>query len=163
MLFGWTAALNGTRLMRACVLAAAALLAGCIYDVPITASGTRNIDARLIGDWASADGKENVKIRELTPTTYLVLYNGDPFRAYHSDFAGAPFVTVQDLNGLDRKYSYIKYSLSADGKKLTAWAVNAETIPKTLRTSGEARRLLRQNLASPKLYGDEPLELARKK
>ena len=150
------------RAWRWLALLAACVLTGCIYDVPITASGTRTIDARLIGDWASADGKENLKIRELTATTYLLLLNGDPFRAYHSDFAGASFVTVQDLNGLDRKYAYLKYALSPDGKKLTAWAVNSDTVPKTLRTSGEARRLLRQNIANPRLYVDEPLELMKK-
>jgi hypothetical protein len=141
----------------------ACVLAGCIYDVPVTASATRNIDARLIGDWTSEDGKENLKVRELTGTTYLLLLNGDPFRAYHSDFAGVSFVTVQDLNGPERKYAYLKYALSADGRKLTAWSVNSDTIPGSVRTSGEARRLLRQNLANPKLYVEEPLELVKRK
>jgi hypothetical protein len=34
---------------------------------------------------------------------------------------------------------------SADRKTLTAYAVNSETIPKTLRTSGAVRKFLRQN------------------
>lgn len=142
---------------------AAVSLAGCIYDVPVTAGATRNIDARLVGDWASADGKENVRIRELNGTTYLVLLNGDPFRVYHSDHAGVSFVTAQDLDGPVQKFAYLKYALSADGQKLTVYAVNAETIPKTLKTSGEARRLLRQNLANPKLFVDDPLELVKRK
>ena len=92
---------------------------------------TRNIDTRLIGDWSSDDGQEKLAVRELTGTTYLLLLNGDPFRAYHSDFAGVAFVTVQDLDGRDRKYAYLKYALSPDGQRLTAWAVNTDTIPKT--------------------------------
>jgi hypothetical protein len=148
------------RWLAAC---AACLLAGCIYDVPVTASATRNIDARLVGDWTSADGKENVKIRELNSTTYLVLLNGDPFRAYHSDLAGVNFVTVQDLDGPAQKFAYLKYALSADGQKLTVHAVNADTIPDTVKTSGEVRRLLRKNLANPKLFADEPLELIKRK
>ena len=85
-------------LLRWLAVAAVCALAGCVYDVPITASGTRNIDAKLLGDWRSKDGKEQLKIRELNGTTYLLLLNGDPFRAYHSDFAGVPFVSVQDLD-----------------------------------------------------------------
>jgi hypothetical protein len=146
----------------ACMLVAC-VVSGCIYDAPITASGTRNIDARLVGDWTSEDGKENLKVRELTGTTYLLVLNGDPFRAYHSDFAGVSFVTVQDLNGRDRKYAFFKYALSADAAKLTAWAVDSDTVSKSLRTSGEARRLLKQNLANPKLYVDQPLELMKRR
>src|SRR5256885_4377109 len=83
-------------IVRWLAAAAVCVLAGCIYDVPITASGTRNIDAKLLGDWRSKDGKEQLKIRELNGTTYLLLLNGDPFRAYHSDFAGVAFLSVQD-------------------------------------------------------------------
>jgi hypothetical protein len=149
--------------LRRIAALASFLLAGCIYDVPITVSATRNVDARLVGDWASEDGKENLKIRVLNGTTYLLLLNGDPFRAYHSDFAGVSLVTVQDLDGPAQKFAYLKYTLSADGKRLTAFAVNSETIPKTVRTSGEVRKLLRQNLANPKLYSHDPLAFSRRK
>ncbi len=100
------------------LLAAMATLAGCIYDAPLTANGTRRVDARLVGDWTSEDGKENLKVRALDPTTYLLILNGDPFRAWHSDFAELPFVTVQDLDDPARKYAYLKYALSDDGQHL---------------------------------------------
>ena len=138
-------------------------LGGCIYDVPVTASATRNIDARLVGDWASEDGKENLKVRELSGTTYLLLFNGDPFRAYHSDVAGVSFVTVQDLDRREQKYAYVKYMLSPDGRSLTAWSVSLDVVPKTMRTSGEVRRLLRQNAANPKLFNAEPLVLRKRR
>ena len=48
-------------LLRWLAVAALCALAGCIYDVPITASGNRNIDAKLLGDWHSKDGKEQLK------------------------------------------------------------------------------------------------------
>ena len=35
------------------LLAAMTTLAGCIYDAPLTANGTRCVDARLVGDWTS--------------------------------------------------------------------------------------------------------------
>jgi hypothetical protein len=145
------------------IVAAICALSGCIYDVPITASGTRNIDAKLLGDRRSKDGKEQLKIRELNGTTYLLLLNGDPFRAYHSDFAGVPFVSVQDLDKPEQKFAYLKYALSPDGTTLTAYAVNADTLPKTVRTSAAVRKLLRQQLANPKLYVDEPLELVKQR
>ena len=45
--------------------------------------------------------------------------------------------------------------MSPDGKTLTAYAVNSDTLPKTVRTSAAVRKLLRQNLANPKLYVDD--------
>jgi hypothetical protein len=96
--------LAGAYILRALVAGAALLLAACVYGVPITGSATRTIDAGLVGDWRSADGKT-----------------------------------------------------------LTAYAVNSETIPKTLRTSGAVRKFLRQNIANPKLYVDVPLVLVRQR
>src|SRR6266513_6510162 len=49
-------------------------------------------------DWVSLDGKENMRVRRLDDSTYVVYYDGDLFRAYHSDVAEIPFATVQDLN-----------------------------------------------------------------
>ena len=56
------------------LLAAMATLSGCIYDAPLTANGTRRVDARLVGDWTSDDGKENLKTAyavssEIIPST----------------------------------------------------------------------------------------------
>ena len=146
-----------------CALTAAATLAGCIYDAPLTANATRRVDARLVGDWASDDGKELLKVRQLDTTTYLLILNGDPFRAHHSDFAEVSFVTVQDLDAPTRKYAYIKYALSDDGQRLTGYAVSSDVVPATLKSSSDARRLVRANLENPKLFVDEPLQLVRKK
>jgi len=161
------AAAAGGRLQRIacwlCTAAAAAMVAGCIYDVPLTANATRRVDARLVGDWSSDDGKELLKVRQLDSTTYLLILNGDPFRAHHSDFADVAFVTVQDLDAPTRKYAYIRYALSDDGQRLTGYAVNSDVIPTTLKSSSDARRLVRSNLENPKLFVDEPLQLVRKK
>ena len=147
--------------LLACLAALA--LCACIYDVPLTAAPTRDVDARLVGDWASPDGTERVKVRPLDQQHYIVVYNGDVFRAYHSDVGGRPFATVQDLDGPERKFAYISYSLSADGQRLRVLAVNADTIPKSLRTPAAARRLLAAHADDPKLFGDEPLDLVRQK
>jgi hypothetical protein len=87
---------------------------GCQYDVPITSGPPRNVDERLLGDWTSLDGKENMKVRRLDDSTYVVYYDGDLFRAYHSDVGDTPFATVQNLNSRDRKYAYIIWKLSDD-------------------------------------------------
>jgi hypothetical protein len=55
----------------------------CNYDVPITSGPTRKVEQRLLGDWISLDGKENMKVRRLDDNTYVVYYDGDLFRAYH--------------------------------------------------------------------------------
>ena len=59
----------------------------CEYDVPITPSPTQKVQERLLGDWTSADGKEKMKVRKLDDSVYIVYYDGDLFRAYHSDVA----------------------------------------------------------------------------
>src|SRR6187401_584999 len=79
-------------------------LNACQYDIPITSAPTRKVQEQLLGDWTSADGKEKLKLRSLDDSIYIVYCDGDLFRAYHSDIAETPFVTVQDLNSNDRKY-----------------------------------------------------------
>ena len=77
----------------------------CQYEVPITSAPTRKVQEQLLGNWKSSDGKEELKVRSLDDSVYIVYYDGDLFRAYHSDVAKTPFVTVQDLNSTDRKYA----------------------------------------------------------
>lgn len=79
----------------------------CNYDIPITSAPTRKVREQLLGNWRSTDGKEELKVRSLDDSVYIVYYDGDLFRAYHSDVAETPFATVQDLNSSDRKYAYV--------------------------------------------------------
>ena len=57
-----------------------------------------------------------MRVRRLDDSTYVVYYDGDLFRAYHSDVAEMPLVSVQDLNSSDRGYAYVVWKLSSDGK-----------------------------------------------
>ena len=82
------------------------VFSACQYEVPITSSATRTVQGQLLGDWVSLDGKEKMRVRRLDDSIYVVYYDGDLFRAYHSDVAETPFATVQDLNSSDRKYAY---------------------------------------------------------
>jgi hypothetical protein len=127
----------------------------CNYDVPITPGPTRKVEVRLLGNWTSADGKEKLKLRSLDDSVYIVYYDGDLFRAYHSDVAKTPFVTVQDLNSSDRKYAYVIWKLSDDGKNLTLRSVNDKVVPKETKDSTSVVALLTKNTSNPELFGEE--------
>jgi hypothetical protein len=142
--------------------AAAAVIAVCVlaftacqYEVPITSSPTRKVQERLLGDWTSADGREKLKLRSLDDSVYVVYYDGDLFRAYHSDIADTPFATVQDLNSNDRKYAYMVWKLSDDGKHLRLRSVSDKVIPKETKDSATVVALLTKNARNPELFGEE--------
>lgn len=145
------------------VTLAAFLLAGCNYEVPLTARATRNVDARLLGVWLGGDdGKDNMVVRSFDEGTYVVAMDHDLYRAYHSDFAGTAFVSVQDLNADNRKYVYFTWKLSPDNTQLTLVGVSNKVVPETVKDRGAIQKLIKANLANPALYGD-PLTFTRKK
>jgi hypothetical protein len=125
------------------------------YSAPITEQATRKINATLIGDWASADRKVRIKIRELNETAYVVTYNGILFKAFHSDFSGVSFVSVQELETPERSFTYLAYRTSDDGQKLYLRLVNKEVIPDDVQTASAVRLLLRDNLQNPALFHTE--------
>jgi hypothetical protein len=127
----------------------------CQYEAPITSSPTRKVQEQLLGNWVSLDGKENMRVRRLDDSTYVVYYDGDLFRVYHSDVAETPFVSVQDLNSTDRKYAYVVWKLADAGKRLTLRNVKEKVIPKETRDSGTVAALLTKNAHNPELFGEE--------
>jgi hypothetical protein len=134
-----------------CILAFTA----CKYEVPITSGPTRKVQEQLLGDWASLDGKERMKVRRLDDNIYIIYYDGDLFRAYHSDVAETPFASVQDLNSNDRKYAYVVWKLSDDGKHLSLRNVSDKVIPKETRDPAMVVALLKKNARNPELFGEE--------
>jgi len=134
-----------------CILAFSA----CEYEVPITSSPTRKVEERLLGNWSSLDGKEKMKVRRFDDSIYIVYFDGDLFRAYHSDVADAPFVSVQDINSSDRKYAYVVWKLSDDGKRLTLRSVQSKVVPKEQKDSATVAKLLKENAKNPDLFGEE--------
>jgi hypothetical protein len=125
------------------------------YEVPITPSPTRNVQERLLGDWVSLDGKEQMKVRRFDDNIYIVYYDGDLFRAYHSDVAETAFFSVQDINSNDRKYAYVVWKLSDDGKHLSLRSVQSKVIPKEQKDSAKVAELLRENAKNADLFGEE--------
>jgi hypothetical protein len=96
-----------------------------------------------------------MKVRALEDSTYVVYYDGDLFRTYHSDVAETPFATVQDLNSSDRKYAYVIWKLSDDGKNLRLRSVNDKVVPKETKDSATVVALLTKNARYPELFGEE--------
>jgi hypothetical protein len=113
------------------------------------------VQEQLLGNWRSSDGKEELKLRRLEDSVYIVYYDGDLFRAYHSDIADTPFATVQDLNSNVRKYAYMVWKLSDDGKHLRLRSVSDKVIPKETKDSATVVALLTKNARNPELFGEE--------
>jgi hypothetical protein len=113
------------------------------------------VQEQLLGNWISLDGKENMRVRRLDDSTYVAYYDGDLFRAYHSDVAETPFVSVHDLNSNDRKYAYVVWKLSDDGKRLSLRSVSNKVIPKETKDSATVAALLTKNARNPQLCGEE--------
>ncbi|HEY3026218.1 MAG TPA: hypothetical protein VGJ55_08725 [Pyrinomonadaceae bacterium] len=125
------------------------------YAVPITSTPTRKIDQRLLGNWLSKDGSDKIKVRKLDDSIYIVSFNGDLYRAFHSDLGGTAFISAQEIDSSDRKYAYLAYKLSDDGKRLSVRAVNTKLIPKETNSSVRVQKLLKINLQSAELFDDE--------
>jgi hypothetical protein len=96
-----------------------------------------------------------MRVRRLDDSTYVVYYDGDLFRAYHSDVAELALASVQDLNSNDRKYAYVVWKLSNDGNRLTLRSVSNKVIPTETRDSASVAALLTKNARNPELFGEE--------
>ena len=127
----------------------------CEFEVPITSGPTRKVEERLLGNWSSLDGKEKMKVRRFDDSIYIVYFDGDLFRAYHSDVAETSFVSVQDINSSDRKYAYVVWKLSDDGKRLSLRSVQSKVVPKEQKDSATVAKLLKENAKNPDLFGEE--------
>ena len=93
-------------------------------------------------------------MRRLDDSIYIVYYDGDLFRAYHSDVAETLFASVQDLNSKDRKYAYVVWKLSDDGQRLSLQSVS-KMIPKEAKDSAAVAAVLTKNARNPELFGEE--------
>jgi hypothetical protein len=72
-----------------------------------------------------------------------------------SDVAKTAFVSVQDIDSAERKYSYLAWKLSEDGKQLGLRVVSDKVIPKETKDSTGVQKLLEKNLKNPDLLQDE--------
>jgi len=153
--------MNTTRVQRLALVVVAVVcclsFSGCEgdYAFPITSGPTRKIDRRLLGNWVSKDGTDKIKVRSLDDSIYIVSFNGDLYRAFHSDVGKTSFISAQDIDSANRKYAYLAYKLSDDGKQLYLRPVDTEVIPKETKNSVKVQKLLKINLQRPELFGEE--------
>ena len=129
------------------------VITSCEYDVPVTKEPTRSLDDRLIGDWVAMDGW--IKVRRLDASGYVIFHDGKLYRAWHSEVAGLPLVSVQDIDSDKRKFSYLGYALSDDGRRLTLRVVNDKLIPDDTKDSDRVKRLLEEHAHNPGLFGED--------
>jgi len=145
--------------------AAALLLAGCNYDVALTAKPTRKVGERLLGDWLGGEGgKDLMNVRQLDASSYVVAFDNDIYRAFHSDFADTAFVSVESLQSGSNhgKYVYLSWALSPDGNQLTLRTVSSQVVPESTKGRPALQKLIKANLDNSALFG-EPLVFTRKK
>lgn len=128
----------------------------CTYSTALTAEPTRAADPRLAGTWTmtAPDENDQMTIRVFDDRQYVVEYKGDVYRAFHTDVAGLPLMSVQDLNGDERKWMFIEWKLSDDGKRLTLRAVQTELVPESTRERAALVKLVEANRDDPKLFGE---------
>jgi len=144
------------RMMLLALCAGALVIGGCTYDEPITTKPTRKVEPGLMGDWTSTgEHKEHMRVRQWDAKTYVLIFDEELYRAYHSDLAGLPLVSVQSLQPQDRKFAYLTWKLSADGKTLTLRVVNEKVVPSELKTSAAVQKRLKENAANPDLFEEE--------
>jgi hypothetical protein len=130
-------------------------LAGCNYDVPVTVNPTRPVNERLAGNWAAMEGW--MKVRAFDANSYAIVHDGKLYRAWHSDVAGLPLVSVQDIDSERRKYAYMVYALSDDGRRLTLRLVNDKIIPAGSKDSDAVQQLFKKHAHEPALFGQDIL------
>lgn len=131
---------------------ASLLLGGCDYEVPLSEKPERAIDGRLIGEWVSPDSW--IKVRPFDTDHYVIVHNGALFRGWHSTVAGLSLVTVQALEDKNRRYAYLAYEISADGRRLDLRFVRDDVVSKKIKDTAGMRKAVEQHAKHPELLSD---------
>lgn len=142
--------------LLAALLALTFALAGCDYPVPLTEAPTRPVETQVLGNWIGVgDESSMLNLRQLDEHTYIAVIDGDAYRVHHSDFAGLPLVSAQDLNSSDRKYCLYTWTLQEEAKQLVLRRVNSRVVPEDAADSATLQRQLQQHRQDPALLGEE--------
>ena len=143
--------------MRRWIVPAVLLLLGaCHYELSLTEAPTGAADARLTGTWTLVEPEkgERMDVRLYDDRNYVIAYNGDLYRAFHSEVAGLPLISAQNLNDRERKWIYFTWQLSENGRRLTIRAVRTEVVPATTRDRASLVKLIEANRENPALFGE---------
>ena len=136
------------------VAVSAALLLSCDYSLPLTEAPTAKVNPVLLGTWAPIDEDDApMDVRMYDEHTYVIATKGDIYRAYHTDVAGLPLISVQNLNDSERKWLYVVWKVSSDGNELSMRAVSTSLVPDGTREA--IVKAIEANRDNPKLFNDE--------
>lgn len=134
-------------------------LTGCDFDVPATAGPTRPVEQKLLGNWVTLDPDDHkelaMHLRALDEFNYAVSIEDDIYRAFHSDVAKLPLVSVQDLNTADRKYVLFTWRFADGGAKLILHRIATTVIPDKTKDTATLQELLSAHAKDPRLLGPE--------
>lgn len=104
----------------------------------------------------SPEKGEEMVIRLDGDRRYVIEYDsglhGITYRAFHTEVAGMPLISVEVANERERKWVVLDWKL--EGERLTIRAVNPEVVP-----PGDRESLVKAILANrdnPKLFREEP-------
>ena len=128
---------------------------GCNYDFPLTDRPTDRVHKELLGAWTAEEGQERVEIRAFDERSYVVNDSGQLYRMIHTDLGDLRILSVQELESADRRYVYLRWRLTPDGKELHLNGVNTRVIPTSLPSARAVRRAMKKNRSNPDLFTEE--------
>ena len=138
--------------LRIGALVCAIFFSGCEFDVPLTVKSTRPVQQKLIGDWTSVDGKDQMRVRQLDVDSYAIAYNGELYRAHHSDFADTPFVSVLHLDAENRKYAVLAWELVEENNRLRLRVVSSKVVATAASTPAALQKDVERHLGDTALF-----------
>jgi hypothetical protein len=148
--------MKATTALSATLLALTFALVGCDYQVPLTETPTRPVQAQVLGNWVGVGEEDSMlNLRRLDENTYLAIIDNDAYRVFHSDFAGLALVSAQDLNSSERKYCLYTWALQDGTKHLVLRRVSSRVVPEDVPDSATLQQQLQRHLQDPALLGEE--------
>ena len=138
-------------------------LCGCyVSKVPMASSANSDLDPNLIGKW-----EKIVTEKDPTPVEMLVLQFNDNeyyaeyrdanellrFRAYIVRVGEVPFINVQNIEGDERSFIFVRYSVGEDGV-LTLRELSNDFVKSEFETSEKLYDFIKNNLKEDQLYDE---------
>lgn len=147
------------------------LLAGCIYDEPLTTDHSIAIDSAILGLWAevtpegeTAPSDPELIILKFSETEYLIHYppradDGIYYRGYPIEIGGISCVQLQvigDRNGsvgkVTKRYNVVNYELKEG--ELEIRLLNTQLVSDDLKTIDELVRAFLEQKDHEALFND---------
>lgn len=152
---------------RVCVCVLGLLVAGCVYEAPLSNEPQQAVDKALLGKWQTTDrdGKvQELLVLPLGPKEYLVHYpsnakDGIFFRAFVAQGGEVPIMQFQALGTAagdvpDNARVYHFGTFRVDGSQVVLRLLNSELISPELKTTEALAKALADQRQNPALFGE---------